>query len=121
MVNMRSEAQRAIATHLRSAIWNWIGLFPAEYNDAIRTRGRMEGAPERIFDLLYSMIPPGGEKIFWPSMAILHCTTADRIDPNYNYNTGAHKGKKVIVDHHLYWHYYRFFYYRGTDRYPLGT
>jgi hypothetical protein len=92
---MRSEAQRAIAMHLRSAVFNWIDIFPDEYNEAIRTRGRTEGAPERVFDLLYTLLTPGTERIFWPPLAMLNCTSADRIDPNYNYNTGTHKGRKV--------------------------
>ncbi|KAF9480190.1 hypothetical protein BDN70DRAFT_931958 [Pholiota conissans] len=96
MVNMRSEAQKSIAVHLRSAIFNWIDIFPGEYNDAIRTRGRTEGAPERVFDLLYNLLTPGTERIFWPALAMLNCTSADRIDPNYNYNTGSHKGKKEL-------------------------
>lgn len=79
LVNMGREAQLAIAVSLRSAVWNWIDRFPHEFNDAIRSRGRMEGAPERVFDLLYSMTTTGNEKIFWPVLTILNCITSDRI------------------------------------------
>jgi len=97
MVNMRKESQYAIAVHLRSAIWNWIDIFPAEYNEAIRTRGRTEGAPERVFDLLYSMIPPGSEKTYWPTLTILNCITSDRITADFQYSTKVYQGRKAGV------------------------
>ncbi|TFK62722.1 hypothetical protein BDN72DRAFT_964371 [Pluteus cervinus] len=79
LVSMGSDARLAIAGPLRSAIWSWIDLFPGEFDDAIRTRGRTEGAPERVFDLLYSLVGNGNEREFWPTLTILNCTTSDRI------------------------------------------
>lgn len=76
---MRKESQLAVATYLRSAIWNWIDLFPHEFNEAIRFRGKMEGAPERVYDLLSSSIPQGQEKIYWPTLSILLCCTSEKI------------------------------------------
>lgn len=93
LVNMKKESQMAIAVHLRAAVWNWIDIFPHEFNEAIRTRGKTEGAPERVFDLLYSMVPAGSEKVFWPTLTILNCITSDRISPDYQYST--HKARKV--------------------------
>ncbi|KDR84288.1 hypothetical protein GALMADRAFT_87191 [Galerina marginata CBS 339.88] len=96
LVNMRKEAQLAIAGHLRSAVWNWIDVFPGEFNEAIRTRGKTEGAPERVFDLLYSMVPAGSEKIFWPTLMILNCITADRISPDFQFGSATPKSRKEI-------------------------
>ena len=73
---IRREFQLAVATYLRSAIWNWIDLFPHEFNEAIRVHGKVEGAPERVYDLLSSNIPPGQEKIYWPTLSILLCRTS---------------------------------------------
>ncbi|KAF8872759.1 hypothetical protein BD779DRAFT_1679537 [Infundibulicybe gibba] len=83
LVNMRREAQLAIAVPLRSAIWNWIEIFPGEFNDAIRSRGKTEGAPERVFDLLYAKHPAGFERILWPTLTILYCITSDRVAPDF--------------------------------------
>ncbi|PPR04649.1 hypothetical protein CVT24_011867 [Panaeolus cyanescens] len=96
LVNMRREAQVAIAVHLRSAVWNWIDIFPEEFNDAIRNRGRTEGSPERVFDLLYSMIPNSSERIFWPTLSILNCITVDRISADLHHGTGNLKGRKEL-------------------------
>jgi neurofibromin 1 len=92
---MKKDSQLAIAVHLRAAVWNWIDIFPHEFNEAIRTRGKTEGAPERVFDLLYSMVPAGSEKVFWPTLTILNCITSDRISPDFQYST--HKARKVGV------------------------
>ena len=100
---MKKESQLAIAVHLRAAVWNWIDIFPHEFNEAIRTRGKMEGAPERVFDLLYSMVPTGSEKIFWPTLIILNCITFDRISPDFQYST--HKARKVGVFHFFVFQY----------------
>jgi hypothetical protein len=96
---MRTESQRAIAVHLRSAIWNWIDVFPSEFNDAIRVKGKTEGAPERVFDLLYSVVHAGSEKIFWPTLTILNCISTDRVSAGVQYgnSTHTHKGRKVLI------------------------
>jgi len=79
LVNMRRESQLAVAAYLRPAIWNWIDIFPHEFNEAIRTRGRMEGSPERVYELLVSNIPVGHERIYWPTLSALVCCTTDKI------------------------------------------
>lgn len=96
LVNMRDETKEAVTIHLRSAVWNWIDFFPAEFNDTIRTRGRTEGTPERVFDVLYA---PFGqdEKIYWPTLTVLHCITSDRMTPDYQFGTSNHKSKKVHI------------------------
>ncbi|TFK43927.1 hypothetical protein BDQ12DRAFT_702865 [Crucibulum laeve] len=97
LVSMDKEAQSAIVVPMRAAIWNWIDLFPGEFNDAIRTRGRTEGAPERLFDLLYSMNPTGNERIFWPTLSILNCMTTDRISADFSQYTIAQKTSRKDV------------------------
>ncbi|GLB34218.1 putative GTPase-activator protein for Ras-like GTPases [Lyophyllum shimeji] len=85
LVSMGREAQAAIAVPLRSAVWNWITTFPHEFNECIRIRGKTEGAPERVFDLLYSMNmnSANDERVFWPTLTILECTTTDRVSTDF--------------------------------------
>ena len=98
MVNMRIESQRAIAIHLRSAIWNWIDVFPSEFNETIRTKGKTEGAPERVFDLIHSLAHAGYENVFWPTLTILHCISSDRISAEFQYGGNfTHTNRKVII------------------------
>ena len=99
---MGIESQRTIAIHLRSAIWNWIDVFPSEFNEAIRTKGRTEGAPERVFDLIHSLSHAGSENVFWPTLTILNCITSDRISAEFQYGNFAHTNRKVIITKFLY-------------------
>ena len=96
-VTMLREVQIATAISLRTAVWNWIERFPAEFNDAIRTRGRMEGAPERMFDLLYTMSGQGNERIVWPCLAMLSCITYDRISSDFQTTTYGNPNSKRKV------------------------
>ena len=92
---MRIESQRTIAIHLRAAIWNWIDVFPSEFNEAIRTKGKTEGAPERVFDLIHSLSHAGSENVFWPILTILNCISSDRISAEFQYR-GKFTNRKVI-------------------------
>ncbi|KAF9226729.1 hypothetical protein BS17DRAFT_500836 [Gyrodon lividus] len=83
LVNMKKQAQAAVAIPLRMALWNWVELYPQEYNEAVRTRGKLEGAPERVFDLLYVANEPGRERALWPTLTILSCLSADRLTTDY--------------------------------------
>ena len=83
LVNMKKEAQAAVAIPLRMAVWNWIDLYPQEYNEAVRCRGKLEGAPERVFDLLYVANEPGRERALWPTLTILACLSPDRVSLEY--------------------------------------
>ncbi|THV03328.1 hypothetical protein K435DRAFT_835905 [Dendrothele bispora CBS 962.96] len=77
LVNMNPEAHRAIAGPLRSAIWSWVDHFPSEFNEAIRSRGKMEGV-SGVFDLLYTK-SSGSERVLWPCLVILHCINPERV------------------------------------------
>ena len=113
LVNMKREAQAAVAAPLRKAIWNWIDIYPDEFNEAIRSRGRMEGAPERTFDLLYTA-QHNFEKDLWPTLTILVCISAERISSDFQVssfgtgNVSGYKGshRKVSIRTHdcLYFH-----------------
>jgi hypothetical protein len=93
LVNMKRDVQVALATPLRSAIWNWIEICPLEFSEALRSRGRMEGAPERVFDLLYSAVQPGSEKTVWPTLTILNCISSERLSMDFQVtNFGAGSG-----------------------------
>lgn len=96
LVNMKREAQAAVAVPLRKAVWNWIDLYPDEFNEAIRSRGRMEGAPERTFDLLYTA-QHNIEKELWPTLTILVCISAERISSDFqvsSFGTGNISGHR---------------------------
>jgi hypothetical protein len=94
---MKRGVQAAAARPLRRAVWNWIDLFPDEFNEALRYRGRMEGTPERTFDLLYEQ-QQGTEKALWPSLTILNCISSERLGLDFQVNHfgsghfGGHKG-----------------------------
>lgn len=92
---MSREHQLEIAGPLRAALWGWIECFPHEFNDIILAykapnvpgggeigrRARMDGLPERVFDLLYSKSSfqgGGGEKVLWPTLTVLSCISMDR-------------------------------------------
>jgi len=83
LVNMKRQAQAAVAIPLHMAIWNWIEMCPQEFNEAVRSRGKLEGAPERVFDLLHSAIEPGRERALWPTLIIIACLAAERLSPDH--------------------------------------
>ncbi|KAF5334397.1 hypothetical protein D9611_013526 [Ephemerocybe angulata] len=97
LIHFSREAQLAIAISLRAAVWGWIDRFPQEFNEVIRSRGRTEAQPERVFDLLCAMAnaTPGHERILWPCLTILSCITYDRISiDSQQYNSGNLKRKE---------------------------
>ncbi|KAI9574812.1 hypothetical protein HD554DRAFT_2201766 [Boletus coccyginus] len=83
LVNMKKQAQAAVAIPLRMALWNWVELYPQEYNEAVRTRGKLEGSAERVFDLLYIANEPGRERALWPTLTILSSLWTDRLTTDY--------------------------------------
>ncbi|KAI0291754.1 hypothetical protein BC826DRAFT_969907 [Russula brevipes] len=79
LVSMKSEAKVAVAIPLRTAIWNWISMFPDEYNEAIRTHRRLEGTPERVFDLLWDPSEVASARALWPTLAALAVISSERM------------------------------------------
>ena len=86
-MNLKKDAQIPVAVALRTAIWNWIELFPDEYNDALRYHRRLDGAPERVFDLLYDAQDLGRDKAaLWPTLAVLLSVSHDRMKGEFEAN-----------------------------------
>ena len=87
---MKRESQTAIAGPLRSAIWNWIENSQEEFNDALLYR-RLEGAPERVFDLLYQLDnnnkDTNTKAVIWPALTVLMCISPDRMKAEYSVNS----------------------------------
>lgn len=79
LLNIKQEAQAAIAVPLRAAIWNWIDLFPEEFNDIMRHHRRMDGAPERVFDILYDSQEATHNPNVWPTLIALACISPERM------------------------------------------
>ncbi|KAH7931340.1 hypothetical protein BV22DRAFT_1124264 [Leucogyrophana mollusca] len=98
LVNMKREAQAAVAIPLRMAVWNWIDLCPQEYNETVRTRGRLEGAPERVFDLLYTANEPGKERALWPTLTVLACLSAERLTTDYQIDVQARSDVRFVEE-----------------------
>lgn len=94
---MGREAQLAIATPLRSAVWNWIEYHPREFNEIIRTRTKTEGAPERVFDLLTSKFRSGDERVVWPSLTALCCMISERLATDHiQYSGNTHRVSRKV-------------------------
>ena len=96
---MRSEAQSAVAIALRTLLWNWIEDFTDEFINVVTlSRRRLDGQPERVFDLLYQLIDHGNKRIFWPTLAALLVTSPDRLQAAEAALNGSLKyGKKACV------------------------
>ncbi|KXN84411.1 Neurofibromin, partial [Leucoagaricus sp. SymC.cos] len=94
LVNMAREAQLSIAVPLRSAIWNWIECHPNEFNETIRTRGKFEGAPERVLELFFVKMRVGSdEKVVWPTLTALCCMISEKMAKDFIQYSG--RGYKV--------------------------
>ncbi len=79
LVNMKQEVKVAVAVPLRTAIWNWVGMFPDEYNESIRSHRRLEGTPERVFDLLWDPSEVASARALWPTLAALAVISSERM------------------------------------------
>lgn len=76
---MKREAQGAVSIALRTALWNWIEYFPKEYLDIFKGTRKLEGAPERVFDMLFNMTESQGKRAFWPTLTVLLSASPDRL------------------------------------------
>ncbi|KAI8982739.1 hypothetical protein BD414DRAFT_515918 [Trametes punicea] len=84
LMNLKKDAQVPVSIALRTAIWNWIELCPDEFNDALRSHRRLEGAPERVFDLLYDLQESTRDKGgSWPTLAVLLSISHDRMKTEF--------------------------------------
>ncbi|KAH9854976.1 hypothetical protein C2E23DRAFT_883516 [Lenzites betulinus] len=94
LMNLKKDAQMPVSIALRTAIWNWIELCPDEFNEALLSHRRLEGAPERVLDLLYDSQENSRDKAgSWPTLAVLLSISQDRMKNEFEANAmGAHKG-----------------------------
>lgn len=76
---MKPEAQSAVAIFLRRAIWNWIETFPNEFVDMANGHRKLDGAPERVFDLFLQIKNDHNRKIMWPVLTALIILSHDRM------------------------------------------
>lgn len=99
LLNMKPEAQLAVAIPLRAAIWNWIDLYPEEFNETLRYHRRMDGAPERVFDILWDSYEMNHKPGIWPTLSALSCISTDRLKTDYQANSlglpKGHYGRRV--------------------------
>ncbi|QRV73161.1 GTPase-activating protein [Ceratobasidium sp. AG-Ba] len=80
LLGMKDKPKLAIANALRQAIWNWIEILPKEYTDLLAGRRRLDGAPERIFDTLYTQSERDGkQRTYWPTLTILLAISPERL------------------------------------------
>ncbi|KAI0026519.1 hypothetical protein K488DRAFT_92404, partial [Vararia minispora EC-137] len=93
LVNMSLLAKVAVVVPLRTAIWNWINLFPSEFHDALRVHRCLEGAPECVFDGLWDpqAMDLVSARALWPTLAVLSIISPERTVPDY-YQLDAHSG-----------------------------
>lgn len=74
-LHVKRPAQTALASALRNAIWNWIDVYPAEYQSLIEGTRKLDGSPDVLFDVLSSMSDATASnkrvKVFYPLMAML--------------------------------------------------
>ncbi|KAL0094126.1 hypothetical protein F4703DRAFT_1816773 [Phycomyces blakesleeanus] len=69
---LKKSAQLAIAVILRRAIWGWIETYPSEFINLCRSKKRLDGRPDILFDICNSLADTTRKKaILWPLQTIL--------------------------------------------------
>ncbi|KAG9123617.1 Ras GTPase activating protein ira2 [Ceratobasidium sp. 392] len=95
LVGMKDKPKLAIANALRQAIWNWIEILPKEYTDLLAGRRKLDGAPERVFDTLYTLAERDGkQRSYWPTLTILLAVSPERIK---GLETRSKKDRKALA------------------------
>ncbi|KAI5118442.1 hypothetical protein M0805_000576 [Coniferiporia weirii] len=103
LVNMKPEAQCAVAIYLRRAIWNWIETFPGEFAESSTGVRRLDGAPERVFDLFVQIKNEQNRKVIWPTLTALLLLSHERLKQlalafdGHVWNPKVMQGKKELV------------------------
>ncbi|KAI0677196.1 hypothetical protein C8Q78DRAFT_1180405 [Trametes maxima] len=104
LMNLKTDAQVPVSIALRTAIWNWIELCPDEFNEALVFHRRLEGAPERVFDHLWTLQDSTPDKAgCWPTLAVLLCISQDRMKNEFEANAlgtyqGAHRKDRNFTE-----------------------
>ncbi|EIN11059.1 hypothetical protein PUNSTDRAFT_51619 [Punctularia strigosozonata HHB-11173 SS5] len=100
LLNMRRESQSLCSGPLRTAVWTWIELCPIEFNDTLLSARRMEGAPERAFDLLYQNAEYSDKRLLWPALTTLLCLSSERLR-DFHVNPSVAMQKNYRKDWHF--------------------
>lgn len=61
------------------SIWVWIETFPLEYADVLRHGKRMDGVPERMYDVLHAHVADRQKWIVWPALTALLAISPERL------------------------------------------
>jgi hypothetical protein len=102
---MKRDAQIVLARPLAAAIWHWIDLYPDEFADAISGPRRLEGAPERVSDLINKHMQPESKHLLWPTLTVLMCISFERLKQDFNTEGGGNRKTNVccfLVYHEWY-------------------
>jgi hypothetical protein len=95
---MKRSAQQTMAIVLRCSIWNWIEVYPNEFANLCRSRQRLEGGPEVLFDQCYSIAANARKNIiFWPLQMMLLVLCPD-IFMNVVESEGKTTKKEAFMD-----------------------
>ncbi|KAG9100039.1 Ras GTPase activating protein ira2, partial [Ceratobasidium sp. 370] len=95
LVGMKEKPKYAIANALRQAIWNWIEVLPRDYTDLLAGRRRLDGAPERVFDTLYTQSERDNkQRAYWPTLTVLLAVSPERIKA---LETRSKKDRKALA------------------------
>jgi hypothetical protein len=101
-LTMKRDAQVMLAVPLAAAIWHWIDLYPAEFAEAISGPRRLEGAPERVFDLIFQNMQPESRHLLWPTLTVLMCVSFERLNQDFGLEGGggrkSHKKEILLVE-----------------------
>lgn len=71
-IHLKRPAQASMSVVLRQAIWSWIESFGNEFSALTLSGRRLEGGPEVLFDIIYTLSESSKRKTFaWPVMTML--------------------------------------------------
>jgi len=75
-LHIKRPSQIAFASVMHSAIWNWIDTNPEEFDILVGSDRRIDGNPEALFDMLYSMTDFSSSNakrtaVFYPLLAMI--------------------------------------------------
>lgn len=95
---MKASSQSAIVVIVRLVVWRWINDFKGEFAEVFRSsRRRLEGQPERLYDVLYQLTSLSNKRVFWPTLSTLLIVSPERLQAAEAVLTGTLVfGKKVL-------------------------
>ncbi|KDQ15349.1 hypothetical protein BOTBODRAFT_54648 [Botryobasidium botryosum FD-172 SS1] len=97
LVGMKREAQIAISSSVRKAIWNWIHVFPSEYIECFTVGRRLDSSAERCFDALLTS-ENIGNRTHWPTLTALFAMSPDRLKQVNLHNTAKTSKKSHFLE-----------------------